>query len=191
MSDLTAFDIFFFAVLAIFAVLGIMRGFVTEILGLLAWVAGVVAVNLFFDRGRELALGFVDDPTTAAVISVIVIFIGAFAIMRLIAKILGTRVRNSVIGPIDRVLGFGFGAMKGLLLATFAWMLLELAFDMVPGDERPEWLAQARSGPLLGVLGHEVQDFVATRRESAAIEDAEGYSDQERDALDALLEAAQ
>ena len=43
MDDLTAFDIFFFGSLGVFALLGLVRGFVTEILGLMAWVGGIVA----------------------------------------------------------------------------------------------------------------------------------------------------
>ncbi|MGB3722278.1 MAG: CvpA family protein, partial [Pacificimonas sp.] len=59
MDSLTAFDIFFFAALGLFAILGLARGFVSEILGLFAWVAAIVAVNLFFDQGRAVALGLV------------------------------------------------------------------------------------------------------------------------------------
>ncbi len=189
MTDLSAFDIFFFAALGLFAILGLARGFVTEILGLLAWVGAITAVNLFFDEGRQVALGFVDSPTTAAVLAVMVIFLVTFAAGKLLAKILGGRVKNSIIGPLDRVLGLGLGALKGLLLAVLAWMLMTLIFDVVPG-QRPEWLAGSRSGPLLDILSHEVSDFVASRREDADITEADGYSDEERDRMDALLEDA-
>ncbi|MBV7255532.1 CvpA family protein [Pacificimonas sp. WHA3] len=193
MSDLTAFDIYFFAAIGLLAILGFMRGFVSEILSILAWVAGIIAVNMFFDQGREKALDYVDSETTAAVLSVAVLFGGVFILGKLLAKALGGRVKNSIVGPLDRVLGFGFGAVKGLLLTTLTWMLLQLLYDVVPAD-RPEWFADSRSGPLLGVLSHEVQDFVEDRREMRAEEDAarnaapEGYTDEERGALEALLE---
>ncbi|MGB3723483.1 MAG: CvpA family protein, partial [Pacificimonas sp.] len=140
-----------------------------------------------FDQGRDVALGLVDSPTTAAVFAVIVIFLVTFAAGKLLAAALGSRVKNSIIGPLDRVLGFGFGALKGLLLAVLAWMLLTLVFDVVPGDD-PEWLDASRSGPLLDILGHEVSDFVASRREDSAIGESDGYSEDERDAMDALFE---
>ncbi|MEO0500539.1 MAG: CvpA family protein [Pseudomonadota bacterium] len=189
MDDLTAFDILFFAAIGLFGILGFARGFVSEVLALFAWVAAIVAVNLFFDEGREMALDFVSDETTAAVLSVLALFVGTFFIGRLLARALGGRVRNSVIGPIDRILGLGFGAAKGLLLAALAWMLLTLTFDIVPG-ERPAWLADARAGPLLSVLAHEVSDFVADRREDRAIREAAGYTDEERGAFDDLLDRA-
>ena len=188
MTDLTAFDIFFFGCLGIFALLGLVRGFVTEILGLMAWVGGIVAVNLFFDRGREAALGLTDSETGAAILSVLALFFGAFIVGKLLARAIGGRVRNSIVGPIDRVLGLGFGAVKGLLLATLVWMLATLIFDMVPGA-RPDWLAAARSGPLIGTVAHEVRTFVADQR--AVGEEEAGYDREERSAMDALFPAGE
>ena len=188
MSDLTAFDIFFFAAVGLFALAGLKRGFVTEILGLLAWVGGIVAVNMSFDQGRDLALDFLGSPITAALLSVLVLFFGTFVILRVVARALGGRVRKSVVGPLDRLLGLGFGAVKGLLLAVLVWMLASLVFDIAPGA-RPDWLAEARSGPLLATFAGEVQDFVASRREARAEET--GYTEEERDALDALFPAGE
>ncbi|MBZ6378165.1 hypothetical protein B5C34_01215 [Pacificimonas flava] len=198
MSDLTLFDLFFFGVLVIFALLGLKRGFVTEILGLFAWVGGIIAVNLYFDTGVEFALRFVDSVTAASVISVIAIFLVAFGLLSAVAKALGGRVKNSVIGPLDRLLGLGFGAVKGLLLAVLTWMLLTLVIDVVPG-ERPDWLADARSGPVLALFAAEVEEFVEARRERSETPDAvdgeapeeEGYDEEERDALDMLFEEAE
>lgn len=192
MSDLTAFDIYFFAAVGLFAVLGFLRGFVSEILAILAWVGGIIAVNMFFDQGREIALDYVDGETTAAVLSVAVLFGGVFIVGKLLARILGGRVKNSIVGPLDRVLGLGFGALKGLLLATLTWMLLQLFFDVAPAD-RPDWLADARSGPLLGVLSHEVEEFVDERRDRRAEggDVPQGYTDAEREALDSLLDAVE
>lgn len=188
MADLTAFDIFFFAAIGLFALLGLKRGFVTEILGLLAWVGGIIAVNLYFDTGVELASRFIDSTVAASVLSVIALFLLTYFLLSLVAKALGGRVKNSVIGPLDRLLGLGFGAVKGLLLAVLAWMLLTLVFDLAPGD-RPDWLADARSGPVLALFAAEVETFVEERRAQSA-EDS-GYEQEERDALDALFEEAQ
>ena len=191
MSDLTAFDIFFFAVIGILALLGLKRGFVSEILGLMAWVGGIVAVNLFFEDARRFALGFLDSETAAAVLAVIVLFFAAFLVLRGVASALGGRVKKSVIGPLDRLLGFGFGAVKGLLAVTLAWMLLILIFGFMPGG-RPDWLADARSGPVVSMFAVEVRDFVA---EQSTVFDEEpqetGYDAGERDALDDLFEDAQ
>ena len=54
-----------------------------------------------------------------------------------------------MLGPFDRVLGGGFGVVKGLLGATLFFLLANLATDMVygPEAERPEWMTSSRTYP--------------------------------------------
>ena len=184
MENLTAFDIFFFAAVGILALLGLRRGFVGEVLGLFAWVGGIVAVNIFFAEGEAFAAGLFGDGVTASVATVLGVFLVTFAILRLVGNMIAHRVKQSVIGPIDRVLGFGFGAVKGLLVATLAWMLLTLVFDLAPG-QRPDWLVRARSGPVVQMFAGEVRQFVEERRAERARET--GYDEEQRDDMDALF----
>jgi len=69
-------------------------------------------------------------------------------------------------GPIDRVLGSGFGLLKGLLAATLFFLLANLATDMVygPQAERPEWMTASRTYPLLNASGRGIVDWVEARR---------------------------
>lgn len=189
MSDLTTFDLLVLAAVGLFAALGLMRGFVTEILTLLSWVAGFIAVNLFFDEGRAAAETVVGDGAAAAIFAVLGLFFGVFLIGKLLSRLIGGRVKNSVIGPVDRVLGMGFGAVKGLLLSALVWAVLSLAFDVaVSREDRPLWLADSKAAPVLGLVVAEVEDFIEARRQGRAEE--EGYDRRDRDALDALFENA-
>ena len=54
-----------------------------------------------------------------------------------------------MLGPVDRVLGGGFGMLKGLIGATLFFLLANLATDMVYGGEaeRPEWMTSSRTFP--------------------------------------------
>jgi membrane protein required for colicin V production len=86
---------------------------------------------------------------------------------------LGGRVRKSVVGPIDRLLGGGFGALKGLIGATLLYLALNFVYDMLWGRAaaRPEWMAEARTYPLLHASGEAVVDLVEARRGASARED--------------------
>jgi membrane protein required for colicin V production len=79
-----------------------------------------------------------------------------------------------VLGPIDRVLGFGFGMVKGLIIATLIFLLLVMAFDLIYGadEERPEWMTSSRTYPLLNASGDALSEFVREQR-LAADSDAE------------------
>jgi membrane protein required for colicin V production len=71
-----------------------------------------------------------------------------------------------VLGPFDRVLGAGFGLLKGLLGATLFFLLANLATDMVwgPQSDRPAWMLQSRTYPLLNSSGRAIVDWVQARR---------------------------
>ena len=72
----------------------------------------------------------------------------------------------SGIPELDRVLGGGFGMLKGLLGATLFFLLANLATDMVygPRAERPDWMRDSRTYPLLNATGRAIVDWVETNR---------------------------
>mgnify|MGYP003351013173 CR=1 FL=1 len=53
---------------------------------------------------------------------------------RTIARAIGSRTRTSILGPVDRALGFGFGALKGLMLRDVVEAATPLKFE---GEVRP------------------------------------------------------
>jgi membrane protein required for colicin V production len=71
-----------------------------------------------------------------------------------------------VLGPVDRLLGGGFGMVKGLLGANLFFLLANLATDMVYGGDapRPEWMTSSRTFPLLNASGRAVVDWVEERQ---------------------------
>ena len=67
---------------------------------------------------------------------------------------------------IDRVLGFGFGALKGTVIAVIGFTLLVLGYDTVWGYAgRPDWIANARSYDFVDASSRSLADMVAERRQ--------------------------
>src|SRR3569833_1439423 len=107
------------------------------------------------------------SKAAAAVLAFAILFIPSFLLVKLVARQIGGRTRrHAVLGPFDRVLGGGFGALKGLLGATLIYLLANLATDMVygPQAERPQWMTRSRTYPLLNASGRAIVDWVQTRR---------------------------
>lgn len=211
-NALTALDVVVFILIVVGGLAGLARGFVTEVLSLLAWVAAFFAVRLLYPAGVTLAMHFIHTESAAAILAFAVIFLTTFIAFRMIAAELGDRTRSSVVGPVDRLLGLGFGAFKGLLFGAVIWLVLGLGFEtMASGTPRPQWLTASRTAPLLEVTSKAMVDFVEKRRHTVvdpraadpvlppghpAIpgDDAppgprHGYSDGDRSALDKLLDS--
>lgn len=165
---MTALDIVVLLIIGGCAVLGLMRGFVQETLALMAWVLGIFAVRLFQEPVAGLLMPFLGTESGAAVLALALVF-GVFYLGgRMIARSIGARTRNSIVGPVDRVLGAGFGGVKGLIGATLAFMAFTLVYDTIFGAKatRPEWLATSRTYPLLAASGSAVSAFIDARRDA-------------------------
>ena len=163
---LTALDIVVILLVGGGAVFGLLRGFVTEILSLFAWVAAVIALKFLYAPVAHLLAKPIGTGAGAAVLAFALVFGVVFIGGKLIAGSLGRRTRSSVLGPLDRALGLGFGALKGLIGATLLFLVINLGYDAGFGgaSKRPDWLRASRSYPLLQASGRAVVDFVAARR---------------------------
>jgi membrane protein required for colicin V production len=167
----TALDAFVFLLLIGGAAIGFVRGFVHEVMSLLAWVVGVAMLKLFHGQlWTGLENSFHARPAAAAVLAFAILFVPSFLIVKLLARSLGGKTRrHAMLGPVDRVLGGGFGAVKGLLGATLFFLLANLATDMVygPQADRPHWMTKSRTYPLLNASGRGIVDWVEARRPRA------------------------
>ncbi|MBV2148423.1 CvpA family protein [Sphingobium sp. AS12] len=148
------------------AVLGLLRGFVLETLSLMAWVLAIFAIRLFHASATDLLSAFVGTRSGAAVLALVLVFGVTFAAGKMVAHAIGRRTRQSVLGPVDRVLGGGFGAVKGLIGATLIFLAFSLVYDTMygSGGRRPDWLSDARTFPLLNASGQAISEFLAEQR---------------------------
>ncbi len=184
-GPLTAMDIVVLLLVGGGIIFGVMRGFVTEVLSLLAWVAAVMALRLFYAPASVWAAKATGTASGGAVLAFAGLFFGAFILFKIIASQLGSRIRQSVVGPIDRVLGGGFGAVKGLIGASLLFLAANLFYDVVWGKDstRPGWIEAGRTYPLLKLTSRLIVDFVEERRaggkEGADTADEDGSNRQQ------------
>ena len=148
----TALDIIVILLVGGGMVFGWLRGFVAEVLSLLAWVLAILALRLLhapLSHALERPIG---TASGAAVLAFILIFGLVFFGGKLVSRRIGRRVRDSFISPLDRVLGAGFGALKGLIGATILFMVLNIVYSfsfMGGAGGRPEWMTKAATSGLL------------------------------------------
>lgn len=163
---LTGLDIIVLLVIGGAAILGFMRGFVTEVLALLAWLLVVLALKLFHTPLAQALAGVVGTAQGGAVLAFAMLAGATYFGGRMIANTIGARTRDSFLGAIDRALGFGFGALKGLVLVSIAFLLMVLVFDTVGGGpaQRPRWITESSTYPLLDRTSAGIAEFVDRRR---------------------------
>ncbi len=157
-------DLGFLGVVAVSALLAMLRGFTREVMAIVSWgVAAAAAVYLYPMLVPKLA-----DPASPIFISKEMLrpyVAGAaiFFVVLILVSIVTIRMSNAIldskIGALDRSLGFLFGAVRGLLLCAIAFIFFNwLAPDANSGDKpspdspsalRSQWFANSKSLPLL------------------------------------------
>ncbi len=173
---MTVFDIFVLLLMGGGAIFGFLRGFVFEALALFAWGLVVIAVRFLHDPVSNYFTGPMGNATTASIVAFLSIIILTYALGRWFARSAGARTKKSVLGPVDRVLGFGFGMIKGLIFATLFYLLFAMIYDGYYGSSapRPEWLADSRTYPLIHASGDAMIEFVGEDPNKA---ESDGASD--------------
>ena len=175
-----AFDIIVLLIVGVTAITGFMRGFVQEVLALVAWILAVLAIYYFHGALAQGLAPYIPSETGGAVLAFALLLLVPYAIVKFASKWVGDASRNSVLGPIDRLLGFGFGAIKGIIIVVLGFSILVLGYDTVWGAKgRPDWISLSRSYPFVNAASNELVDMIGERHRAA------NRSDKGKNAVDA------
>lgn len=152
------------AVVFISAILAMFRGFVREVLSIAAWVAAAVLAYAFYAQLTPYVSEYVNNQTLAVGLSAAAIFLVSLIIVSLITMKISDFVMDSPVGILDRLLGFIFGAARGLLLVVVGVIFFNWLVD---DANRPAWVTTAASYPELTSLGEQLLAVIPDDPEAA------------------------
>ncbi|MCB2088183.1 MAG: CvpA family protein [Sphingomonadaceae bacterium] len=169
---MTGFDFIVMIIVGVAAIGGFMRGFVQEVLSLAAWILAIFAIRYLHTPLSAALVPHLETDTGSAVLAFALLLLIPYAAMKLIAGRMGEASRNSLLGPVDRVLGFGFGAIKGSIIVVLAFSLLVLGYDTIWGVQgRPLWITQGRTYPVVNASADALVQMIEQRRAALRGED--------------------
>ncbi len=140
-------DIVVLVVLIASGVFALVRGFVHEVLAVTGWVLAPLAAFWAVRRVpavHEFAHRFVAKDWIADIGAGVAIFLVVLICLSIITHAVARRVQRSALGSVDRVLGFGFGLVRGLVLCSLAYMVVVW---MLPTP--PDMIRDAKTLPLV------------------------------------------
>jgi len=145
-------DIGFVAFLALSMLIGVWRGFVFELLSLAGWFAAYFAARYgtpwlqpmipIGEPGSGLNYG----------VSFACVFLVALVAWSIGSRIVRALIRATPLSPIDRLLGAGFGLVRGLVVLLIAVVLVGLS----PWGKAPLW-QQSTTVAWLNAVVHELR----------------------------------
>lgn len=145
MTGFTGIDVGVAVLVLISAILATARGFTREILSLATWAgSAAVAAYVYFNRGDLLKEQFPDELLRTGVL-VVGTFLVALVVLHLLTMWIGDMVVDSRVGPLDRTLGFVFGAARGVLICIVAAIFAEFLLS----PNLPDMVSKSKSYPPL------------------------------------------
>lgn len=175
-------DIAVVIVVLISGVLAFLRGFVREALGIAAWIGAAFIAMQVQPLTMGLAMDLIGMEVIAKYGSWVVIFLIALIILSIVSGAIANMIKDTSLNALDRSLGFVFGLARGALLVAVAYFLgAQLMNKNAPP---PEWLAQAKTYPLI-VRGADIVSVFVPRDAS---EQAAREIEEKRRQGEALLE---
>ena len=142
----TYFDYLIVLIVVVSAGYAAWRGFLWETLTIFAWVAAGLASLYFGPAVIPLIRGYVHQAWLASILAYAGVFLVVFIPLAFISRRFSDSVKRSPIGLLDRVAGFGFGVVRGLVILGLAYMAF---VHFVPARKQPSWVTEARLLPLV------------------------------------------
>lgn len=139
-------DLVVLAILLLSALIGLMRGFVREALGLCAWIGAAVLASGLYTQVLPLSRRLIGSDTVADPVAFLAVFGVLLIAFLLIAAALGGLVRGSLLGGLDRLAGGGFGLLRGFVVLVIAYLVVS---PLLPEAEWPQSMRQGRSLPYI------------------------------------------
>ena len=154
---LTWLDIILIGIMFVSGLLAMMRGFTREVLALLAWVGAFIATLVMYPILKGPVRAKIDPSILADTLVIAGVFISVLVVISVITMRFTDVLLESRVGALDRTLGFIFGILRGLVLVVVAYLFFAW---LVPITDRPDWVRQARTLPLIVETGEYISSIL-------------------------------
>ena len=152
----TAFDYTAGLLLLVSGLFGFARGATHEITTVVALVVAAILSVAALRFTGPLALHVIHTPWLAKAAAVLLTFILAYAVLRLLGGALTRGVKQTSLSGLDRLLGFGVGLVRALVALGGFILLIDAA---TPPERMPAWITGARLYPLASAAGGALRTF--------------------------------
>ena len=185
----TQFDWIVVLMLGVSGLIGCLRGGAREVMTVLAFILGTAASIFSLRFIGPFFAQWIHPAWAGKAFAALLVFFVVYLAVRIAGARLTHTVRHiDTVSVLDRVVGLGFGLVRGaVLLGVFQLMLL----TVMPAEHPPGWIVNAKLYPLAVDSGHAlsllapqgsaVANQLAPTLEHAVTETPDGVSDQAKE----------
>jgi len=122
---MNALDVAFLGILGVSLLYSTWKGFVRDVFSLVGMLGGFVIAARFYPVAAAWVKPWVSTPWAASLLGCAAIFVVSFLAISMLGRMVWRSLRILRLGWVDRVAGFGFGLLKGVLLCAGLLVVLD------------------------------------------------------------------
>jgi len=145
-------DILIAAAIAISIVVGTFRGFVKEAISIAALLFAIWAALYFGSSIGDISQSWLSSEELQVLFGRLLVFLVVLALGGLIGWGMSKLIRLSVLSGVDRLMGSGFGAVRGILLVA-----LFVIGGQFAGFDNDDWWVKSRLIPYVEVVAEWIE----------------------------------
>ncbi|QPF73792.1 CvpA family protein [Roseateles sp. DAIF2] len=142
-------DLVLLAVLGISVLLGLWRGLVYELMAIVGWIVAYLACPYVAPWIEPWLPAARLGPSTVHMLGLVLGFVAVLVVWGLTARLVRALIHATPLSVVDRLLGGGFGVLRGVLIALLAVVLV----SMTPASQTETWRA-SQLAPVLHATLH-------------------------------------
>ncbi|MBX3581512.1 MAG: CvpA family protein [Rhizobiaceae bacterium] len=147
------------------AMLAMVRGLSREILSIASWIAAAAAAYFFYPMVLPYVEPYIDNKQIAMVAAAGIVFVIALIVVTIITMKIADWIIDSRVGALDRTLGFLYGAARGILVVAVGLLF----FNWLAGANKPTWITEAKSLPMLEKIGATIEGLLPDDPENSLL----------------------
>lgn len=141
---MTLLDYAVFAIAGFSVLLGVIRGFVREVMALASWVVAFVVSSAYGGKVAPMLAQQIPDENWRVLATVVALFIVVLVLMNILAMLASKLVKSAGLGVEDRLLGSMFGLVRGMAVVV----VLALGAGLTVLPRQPVWKDAMLAAPL-------------------------------------------
>ncbi|HET9483049.1 MAG TPA: CvpA family protein, partial [Xanthomonadales bacterium] len=148
-------DIAIAVIVSISVVIGLVRGFVVEVMSLLVWIAAVALAIAFGPQVSEWFGGSIELPSARVALGYAIVFFSVLIAGAIVVYLLRKLVQGTGLSGTDRMFGMLFGLARGAIVVVV--LVLLLGFTPLPRDP---WWRESRALPVFEALARSMAQWL-------------------------------
>ncbi|GGI76103.1 CvpA family protein [Legionella impletisoli] len=153
-------DYLIFAVIGLSVITGLFRGFVKELIALIVWVLAVWLAYHYSNLLDPFLRPYVQDKNIRLVIAFVAVLLSTLIAGGLVNAILSFILTRSGLSGTDRLLGMGFGFVRGIFIVSLIMLIVKIT--EVPHQEYSDQSRlYAKFDPVVNWMAFYVPEFIS------------------------------